>query len=91
MSDSSDAGSGRAALLNQLRIDRSEPPSPEGHGKCWATGIVAILRKYRRFQKPDFIPRKPPLPSSTSKRRFLLQLGTRMFRQAIANSLFQQS
>jgi RND family efflux transporter MFP subunit len=34
----------RAALLNQLRIDRSEPPASAGNGKWWATGIaVAII------------------------------------------------
>ena len=45
MSDSSDQGVGadRATLLNQLRIDRSEPPSSGGHGKWWATGIVLII------------------------------------------------
>jgi hypothetical protein len=45
MSDSTDQGVGtdRAALLNQLRIDRSAPPSSGGHGKWWATGIAAIL------------------------------------------------
>ena len=45
MSDSSDQGVGadRTALLNQLRIDRSEPPSSGGHGKWWATGIVVII------------------------------------------------
>jgi RND family efflux transporter MFP subunit len=45
MSDSTDpgAGSDRAALLNQLRIDRSEPPSSGGHGKWWATGIAVII------------------------------------------------
>ena len=45
MSDSSDHGAGtdRAALLNQLRIDRSEPPSSDGHGKWWATGIAVII------------------------------------------------
>jgi RND family efflux transporter MFP subunit len=44
MSDSTDQGVGtdRAALLNQLRIDRSEPPSSGGHGKWWAT-VVAVL------------------------------------------------
>jgi RND family efflux transporter MFP subunit len=44
MSDSTDQGVGtdRAALLNQLRIDRSEPPS-SGHGKWWATGIAVII------------------------------------------------
>ena len=45
MSDSTDQGVGadRAALLNQLRIDRSEPPSPAGHGKWWATGIAVLI------------------------------------------------
>jgi RND family efflux transporter MFP subunit len=45
MSDSTDRGVGtdRAALLNQLRIDRSEPPSSGGHGKWWAAGVVAII------------------------------------------------
>jgi len=45
MSDSTDQGAGtdRAALLNQLRIDRSEPPSSGGHGKWWATGIAVII------------------------------------------------
>ena len=45
MSDSTDQGVGadRAALLNQLRIDRSEPPSTNGHGKWWATGIAVII------------------------------------------------
>jgi RND family efflux transporter MFP subunit len=45
MSDSTDqsVGTDRAALLNQLRIDRSEPPSSDGHGKWWATGIVVII------------------------------------------------
>jgi RND family efflux transporter MFP subunit len=45
MSDSTDQGAGtdRAALLNQLRIDRSEPPSSGGHGKWWATGVVVII------------------------------------------------
>jgi RND family efflux transporter MFP subunit len=34
----------RAALLNQLRIDRSQPPSSQVSGKWWATGIaVAII------------------------------------------------
>jgi RND family efflux transporter MFP subunit len=34
----------RAALLNQLRIDRTQPPSSGGYGKWWATGIaVAII------------------------------------------------
>jgi RND family efflux transporter MFP subunit len=45
MNDSTDqrVGTDRAALLNQLRIDRSEPPSSGGHGKWWATGIAAII------------------------------------------------
>ena len=45
MSNSTDQGTAtdRAALLNQLRIDRSEPPSSDGHGKWWATGIAAII------------------------------------------------
>ena len=45
MSDSSDqrGGTDRAALLNQLRIDRSEPPSSGGQGKWWATGIAVIV------------------------------------------------
>ena len=45
MSDSTDqsVGTDRAALLNQLRIDRSQPPSSNGHGKWWATGIVVII------------------------------------------------
>lgn len=45
MSDSTDqsVGTDRAALLNQLRIDRSQPPSSGGHGKWWATGIVVII------------------------------------------------
>jgi RND family efflux transporter MFP subunit len=45
MSDSTDQGAGtdRAALLNQLRIDRSEPPSSGGHGKWWATGVAVII------------------------------------------------
>jgi RND family efflux transporter MFP subunit len=45
MSDSTDQGVGtdRAALLNQLRIDRSEPPASDGHGKWWATGIAVII------------------------------------------------
>ena len=45
MSNSTDqsVGTDRAALLNQLRIDRSEPPSSGGQGKWWATGIVVIL------------------------------------------------
>jgi RND family efflux transporter MFP subunit len=45
MNDSTDqrVGPDRAALLNQLRIDRSEPPSSGDHGKWWATGIVVII------------------------------------------------
>ena len=44
MSNSTKQGAtDRAALLNQLRIDRSEPPSSEGHGKWWATGMAAII------------------------------------------------
>jgi RND family efflux transporter MFP subunit len=33
----------KSSLLNQLRIDRSEPPSSGGHGKWWATGIAAAI------------------------------------------------
>jgi RND family efflux transporter MFP subunit len=33
----------RAALLNQLRIDRTQPPSSDGHGKWWATGVAVIV------------------------------------------------
>ena len=45
MSDSTDqrVGTDRTALLNQLRIDRSEPPSSHGSGKWWAAGIVVIV------------------------------------------------
>ncbi len=45
MSDSTDqkVGADRAALLNQLRIDRSEPPSSNGTGKWWATGVVVLI------------------------------------------------
>jgi RND family efflux transporter MFP subunit len=43
MSDSKGVDTDRAALLNQLRIDRSEPPSSNGAGKWWATGIVVII------------------------------------------------
>jgi RND family efflux transporter MFP subunit len=43
MNDSKNAGTDRAALLNQLRIDRSEPPSSNGNGKWWATGIAVII------------------------------------------------
>jgi RND family efflux transporter MFP subunit len=35
--------SDRAALLNQLRIDRSEPPASRGSGKWWATGIATVI------------------------------------------------
>ena len=38
------AGTDKTALLNQLRIDRSEPPdSAGGHAKWWATGIVVAI------------------------------------------------
>jgi RND family efflux transporter MFP subunit len=46
MNDSTDqsaAGTDKAALLNQLRIDRSEPPSSGGNAKWWATGIAVII------------------------------------------------
>ena len=43
MSDSKSTGTDRAALLNQLRIDRSEPPSSGGNGKWWATGVAVII------------------------------------------------
>src|SRR5471030_2150170 len=45
MSDSADpiVGTDKAALLNQLRIDRSQPPSSDGHGKWLATGIVVLI------------------------------------------------
>jgi RND family efflux transporter MFP subunit len=33
----------KAALLNQLRIDRSERPASEGRGKWWATAIVVLI------------------------------------------------
>jgi RND family efflux transporter MFP subunit len=33
------AAADRTALLNQLRIDRSEPPGTGGHGKWWALGL----------------------------------------------------
>lgn len=33
----------RAALLNQLRIDRSEPPASDGYAKWWATGIAVLV------------------------------------------------
>src|SRR5271163_4890068 len=38
------AGTDKASLLNQLRIDRSEPPASErGYGKWWATGLAVLL------------------------------------------------
>jgi RND family efflux transporter MFP subunit len=45
MTDPTDprAGTDRAALLNQLRIDRSEPPPSGGNAKWWATAIAVIL------------------------------------------------
>jgi len=45
MNDSTDqsASTDRAALLNQLRIDRSEPPSSGGGAKWWATGVAVII------------------------------------------------
>jgi len=45
MSDSTNqsATTDRAALLNQLRIDRSEPPPSGGSAKWWATAIAVIL------------------------------------------------
>src|SRR5258708_35029229 len=44
MNDSTDqnVGTDRAALLNQLRIDRSEPPSSGGGARWWATGVAVI-------------------------------------------------
>lgn len=33
----------RTALLNQLKIDRSEPPVSGGRGKWWATGIAVLI------------------------------------------------
>jgi RND family efflux transporter MFP subunit len=33
----------RTALLNQLKIDRSEPPVSNGRGKWWATGIAVLI------------------------------------------------
>jgi RND family efflux transporter MFP subunit len=36
-------GTDKSTLLNQLRIDRSEPPPSDGHGKWWATGIAVII------------------------------------------------
>jgi RND family efflux transporter MFP subunit len=45
MTDSTNqsATADRAALLNQLRIDRSEPPPSGGTAKWWATAIAVIL------------------------------------------------
>jgi RND family efflux transporter MFP subunit len=45
MSDVTDqrAGTDRTALLNQLRIDRSEPPSSGSQGKWWALGLAVII------------------------------------------------
>jgi RND family efflux transporter MFP subunit len=38
------AGTDKSSLLNQLRIDRSEPPPSEGgHAKWWATGIAVAI------------------------------------------------
>jgi RND family efflux transporter MFP subunit len=36
-------GTDRAALLSQLRIDRSEPPASGGRGKWWATAALLII------------------------------------------------
>jgi RND family efflux transporter MFP subunit len=45
MKDSADptVETDRAALLNQLRIDRSQPPPSQAHGKWWATGIAVVI------------------------------------------------
>ena len=45
MTDSANqsATTDRAALLNQLRIDRSEPPPSGGSAKWWATAFAVIL------------------------------------------------
>jgi RND family efflux transporter MFP subunit len=45
MTDSADPtlATDKAALLNQLRIDRSEPSPSQGRGKWWATGIVVLI------------------------------------------------
>jgi RND family efflux transporter MFP subunit len=45
MSDSAEptVETDRAALLNQLRIDRTQPPASRGQAKWWLMGIVAIL------------------------------------------------
>src|SRR5271170_366306 len=38
------AGTDKSSLLNQLRIDRSEPPASEGgYGKWWATGFAVLI------------------------------------------------
>ncbi|MGO9935221.1 MAG: efflux RND transporter periplasmic adaptor subunit [Steroidobacteraceae bacterium] len=38
------AGTDKSSLLNQLRIDRSEPPaSAGGHAKWWAAGIAVAI------------------------------------------------
>jgi RND family efflux transporter MFP subunit len=38
------AGTDKSSLLNQLRIDRSEPPASDGgRGKWWATGIAVVI------------------------------------------------
>jgi len=38
------AGTDKSSLLNQLRIDRSEPPaSAGGRAKWWATGVAAAI------------------------------------------------
>ena len=42
-SNNQSATTDRAALLNQLRIDRSEPPPSGGSAKWWATAIAVIL------------------------------------------------
>jgi len=36
-------GTDKTALLNQLRIDRSEPESAAGHAKWWAAGIAIAI------------------------------------------------
>jgi RND family efflux transporter MFP subunit len=38
------AGTDKSTLLNQLRIDRSEPPAAAGgQGKWWATGLAVVV------------------------------------------------
>jgi RND family efflux transporter MFP subunit len=37
------AGTDKSSLLNQLRIDRSEPPASGGNAKWWATGIAVAI------------------------------------------------